>query len=116
MAIGVAPAGGADTRGGSSAPKLLEKTIAAPHPIVTSAGAITHSPTARCQLYMRASVDRGDRGRSAVRHWPRADRKSVVWGKSVSVRVDLGGRRRIQKKKTDIQQVTSTSTETLNKE
>src|SRR3546814_12186706 len=26
------------------------------------------------------------------------DRKSVVWGKSVSVRVDLGGRRNIQKK------------------
>src|SRR3546814_11112057 len=29
----------------------------------------------------------------------RVDRKSVVWGKSVSVRVDLGGRRIIQKKK-----------------
>src|SRR3546814_14043483 len=27
------------------------------------------------------------------------DRKSVVWGKSVSVRVDLGGRRSIKKKK-----------------
>src|SRR3546814_16426035 len=27
------------------------------------------------------------------------DRKSVVWGKSVSVRVDLGGRRTIKKKK-----------------
>src|SRR3546814_12943008 len=27
------------------------------------------------------------------------DRKSVVWGKSVSVRVDLGGGRRIKKKK-----------------
>src|SRR3546814_13809529 len=27
------------------------------------------------------------------------DRMSVVWGKSVSVRVDLGGRRRIKKKK-----------------
>src|SRR3546814_15478914 len=27
------------------------------------------------------------------------DRKSVVWGKSVSVRVDLGGRRIIKKKK-----------------
>src|SRR3546814_20064692 len=33
----------------------------------------------------------------------RADRKSVVEGKSVSVRVDLGGRR-IIKKKTDIQE------------
>src|SRR3546814_8149240 len=29
----------------------------------------------------------------------RIDRKSVVWGKSVSVRVDLGGRRIIKKKK-----------------
>src|SRR3546814_15016992 len=29
---------------------------------------------------------------------PRADRKSVVKGKSVSVRVDLGGRRLIKKK------------------
>src|SRR3546814_17436546 len=28
------------------------------------------------------------------------DRKSVVWGTSVSVRVDLGGRRSIKKKKT----------------
>src|SRR3546814_16417322 len=27
------------------------------------------------------------------------DRKSVVWGKSVSVRVDLGGRRTIKKQK-----------------
>src|SRR3546814_11176075 len=30
---------------------------------------------------------------------PRKERKSVVWGTSVSVRVDLGGRRLIQKKK-----------------
>src|SRR3546814_13663371 len=29
------------------------------------------------------------------------DRKSVVWGKSVSVRVDLGGRRIIKKKKNE---------------
>src|SRR3546814_15395176 len=29
----------------------------------------------------------------------RTDRQSVVWGKSVSVRVDLGGRRIIKKKK-----------------
>src|SRR3546814_4802780 len=29
---------------------------------------------------------------------PTIDRKSVVWGKSVSVRVDLGGRRIIKKK------------------
>src|SRR3546814_17571861 len=30
------------------------------------------------------------------------DRKSVVWGQGVSVRVDLGGRRIIKKKKTPI--------------
>src|SRR3546814_12035153 len=30
---------------------------------------------------------------------PGSDRKRVVWGKSVSVRVDLGGRRSIKKKK-----------------
>src|SRR3546814_12695464 len=29
-----------------------------------------------------------------------ADRKSVAWGRSVSVRVDVGGRRVIEKKKT----------------
>src|SRR3546814_9278898 len=33
----------------------------------------------------------------------RRDRKSVVSGKSVAVRVDIGGRRIIKKKKTDIQ-------------
>src|SRR3546814_6804873 len=31
-------------------------------------------------------------------HWPNVDRKSVVSGKRVSVRVDLGGRRIIRKK------------------
>src|SRR3546814_12465305 len=34
----------------------------------------------------------------------KGDRKSVVWGKSVSVRVDLGGRRIIKKKKNIKQQ------------
>src|SRR3546814_15513593 len=33
------------------------------------------------------------------------DRKSVVYGKSVSVRVDFGGRRIIKKKKTDEKQI-----------
>src|SRR3546814_16592186 len=36
---------------------------------------------------------------SATERGPFSDRKSVVWGKSVSVRVDLGGRRIIKKKK-----------------
>src|SRR3546814_16325549 len=35
------------------------------------------------------------------RHPDRLDRKSVVSGKSVSVRVDLGGRRILKKKKTN---------------
>src|SRR3546814_6183574 len=44
-----------------------------------------------------------DRGRQrpalgALDGWRRGDRKSVVSGKSVSVRVDLGGRRIIKKK------------------
>src|SRR3546814_19699897 len=36
--------------------------------------------------------------RSALHRQMPEDRKSVVWGKSVSVRVDLGGRRIIKKK------------------
>src|SRR3546814_13508276 len=36
---------------------------------------------------------------TAVRDVAHVDRKSVVWGKSVSVSVDLGGRRNIKKKK-----------------
>src|SRR3546814_1491829 len=38
-------------------------------------------------------------GRGGLRDYP-ADRKSVVQGKSVSVRVDLGGRRIIKQKNT----------------
>src|SRR3546814_15117420 len=34
-----------------------------------------------------------------------ADRKRVVWGKCVSVRVDLGGRRLLKKKKNDARNV-----------
>src|SRR3546814_11321091 len=46
------------------------------------------------------SVVHGRRqSRSAALPEPCADRKSVVEGKSVSVRVDLGGRRRNKKKK-----------------
>src|SRR3546814_17833768 len=36
-------------------------------------------------------------GRIALTRTGAVDRKSVVWGKSVSVRVDLGGRRTIKK-------------------
>src|SRR3546814_11546320 len=44
----------------------------------------------------------------------RLDRKSVVSGKSVSVRVDLGGRRIIKKKRTNLQtlNVKTTTTKT----
>src|SRR3546814_19612328 len=55
---------------------------------------------------LKPARDRGDHryferlGRSEVGKDARQDRKSVVEGKSVSVRVDLGGRRTIKKKKT----------------
>src|SRR3546814_15653561 len=41
---------------------------------------------------------RGHLGLSRVDTHPRPDRTSVVWGKSVSVRVEMGGRRNIKKK------------------
>src|SRR3546814_11560634 len=44
-----------------------------------------------------ATAGRGSKGASAAM----ADRKSVVEGKSVSVRVDLGGRRIFKKKTTN---------------
>src|SRR3546814_5555877 len=44
-----------------------------------------------CESYMSGAI-------SAAQY--DLDRKSVVWGKSVSVRVDLDGRRIIKKKKT----------------
>src|SRR3546814_12046834 len=46
------------------------------------------------------------------RFWPstlEVDRKSVVEGKSVSVRVDLGGRRILKKKNTPIHRITTTN-------
>src|SRR3546814_13765429 len=45
----------------------------------------------------RAQSDRARRANDDL--MPRRDRKRVVEGKSVSVRVDLGGRRNIKKKK-----------------
>src|SRR3546814_12269526 len=39
-------------------------------------------------------------GGFVTRHYGKPDRKSVVWGKSVAVRVDLGGRRIINKQQT----------------
>src|SRR3546814_11609773 len=46
---------------------------------------------------------------------PAADRKSVVSGKSVSVRVDLGGGRIIKKKKKDVHTVSIKQHKTQNK-
>src|SRR3546814_18347816 len=52
----------------------------------------------------RQAIDRGEGTRghrvlhgSALESVKRRDRKSVVWGKSVSVRVTFGGRRSIKK-------------------
>src|SRR3546814_13380820 len=44
--------------------------------------------------------DNRDFGLSHIAEQPAADRKSVVSGQSVSVRVDLGGRRVLKKKQT----------------
>src|SRR3546814_18250263 len=46
----------------------------------------------------QADEDRCERAEGTARHVEQQDRKSVVEGKSVSVRVDLGGRRIIKKK------------------
>src|SRR3546814_14425389 len=54
-------------------------------------------PEARRERNCRASGGRKTRGRRVDRGGD-GDRKSVVSGKSVSVRVDLGGRRIINKK------------------
>src|SRR3546814_11367429 len=53
---------------------------------------------------LRAGPQSDDVGRGGAGR----DRKSVVWGKSVSVRVDLGGRRLITKKKKIQQETTCT--------
>src|SRR3546814_15272516 len=51
-----------------------------------------------CQAGLRRSVDKGPApARTGGRDRRGRDRKRVVEGKSVSVRVDLGGRRRIKK-------------------
>src|SRR3546814_20547759 len=60
-----------------------------------SGGTLKHG--GRCQRHTTAHMGAGW---FALMHFP-SDRKSVVWGKSVSVRVDIGGRRIINKKKTN---------------
>src|SRR3546814_11153378 len=52
-------------------------------------------------LYLVASFyDYDEQRQLAMPRIEKADRKSVVWGKSVSVRVDLGGSRSIKTKTT----------------
>src|SRR3546814_16826761 len=53
-----------------------------------------------------ASRSRDRPWRAVATYGPRPDRKSVVSGKSVSVRVDLGGRSIIKKKTIKSQQIT----------
>src|SRR3546814_16715774 len=75
------------TRMGSIAPSVagtLRRTASSPAPRNRDAGG-EHRDQQRVRC----------RGRGVV---AAADRKSVVWGKSVSVRVDLGGGRLLKKK------------------
>src|SRR3546814_15622798 len=70
---------------------------------------VGHCGSLRCVAGLEGSgTDRGAKdwglsGRKNMPSWKlsamRSDRKSVVVGKGVSVRVDLGGRRSIKKKK-----------------
>src|SRR3546814_13517546 len=83
--------------------------------MVISLGEVDRQPqgyragTRRCDraaawacLRQRAGVRARRRGQTA-RQGPDRDRKRVVSGKSVSVRVDIGGRRIIRKKKQNTQ-------------
>src|SRR3546814_11610660 len=56
-------------------------------------------PGAACLRQRRARRTRAGAVRRRAGAEAGRDRKSVVWGKRVSVRVDLGGRRIIKKKK-----------------
>src|SRR3546814_14190020 len=68
-----------------------------PFPAILSAfgDAARRAPQRHHRLSRTRGLLRGRRDRN----WQRGDRKSVVEGKSVSVRGDLGGRRIIKKKK-----------------
>src|SRR3546814_17499167 len=98
------------TRGGPGGSRLfpahpgdLRPPRGSPHP---RRGDVRHGPDRHAARLRTGGCDgRSDRGRQgpgrrlpADRRGP--DRKSVVEGKSVSVRVDLGGRRSIKKKTT----------------
>src|SRR3546814_17368415 len=54
------------------------------------------------QELRKAQADWPTAAKTIIKLIERLDRKSDVWGKSVSVRVDIGGRRIIKKKKLEI--------------
>src|SRR3546814_15666938 len=64
------------------------------------------------EMHVQAFGEQPEARRQVVTSPVGIDRKSVVEGKSVSVRVDLGGRRIIKKKKTSIQSDKDKATET----
>src|SRR3546814_12100285 len=77
----------------SQARVLALSALAARYP--TNAGTmLSDQPVWPSGVVLNASAGRGAPERST-----RSDRKSVVWGKSVLVRVDLGGGRGLKKKK-----------------
>src|SRR3546814_19321049 len=61
--------------------------------------AMAVKPSNRSKSSMNTSSRCGTRSAQSAREVLPSDRKSVVEGKSVSVRVDLGGRRNIKQKK-----------------
>src|SRR3546814_13417881 len=79
---------------GRSTPRTLRHRTRAPasRPRTPGDGAPRWRPPART-----AGLPHAAPAQAAAGPWPE-DRKSVGWGKSVSVRVDLGGGRHIKKK------------------
>src|SRR3546814_20049632 len=84
------PAGGLSS---PRAPACPSARIGAFRPAAALCGLV---PGARLGAASAPARDAGGGGGGGL---GAADRKSVVWGKGVSVRVELGGRRTIKKKK-----------------
>src|SRR3546814_17837668 len=68
--------------------------------VVGRAGSVTRAPELKKAAVLELCTRQGSARAVAQKIGVSrpTDRKSVVWGKSVSVRVDLGGRRIIKKK------------------